>query len=238
MLRRVRILALPLLVGAAGCLAPESGNLLVPSNSFPKGQPRQPVPQVSVPPATQEAATRVGLVGQKVLAANEQIGFRPMFRTVGAPDVALLHKGTSEVIITEGLVKRCETEGQLAAVLCHELGKMVSEREALAGPSARVSEIEPPAQMRIGNDGGAFGPPDLTYLAEQAPYDRSRRKASEPPPPPPDPAAVAQSLMMKAGYGAADLKAAEPLLIEAAKDSAWHRLSNSPTPQNWTRPNR
>lgn len=234
MLRRVRILAAPLLLSAVGCFGADSGNLLVPSNPFPKGVPGHPAPpQVSVPPATQEAATRVGLVGQKVLAANEQLGFRPVFRTIGAPDVAILHRGTAEVIVTEGLVKKCETDGQLAAVLCAELGRMVSEREAAAAVEARRPRPEPPPRLTLARDD-----PDQTYLAEAAPYDRPRNEDNTPPPPPPDPVAVASNLMMQAGYGAADMQAADPLLAEAAKDTVWHRQFHSSASAGWTQPGR
>jgi hypothetical protein len=232
MLRRVRILVAPLLLSAVGCLGADSGNLLVPSNPFPNGVAGQPAPpQKALPPATQEAATRVALVGQKVLAANEQLGFHPGFRTIGAPDVAILHRGTAEVIVTEGMVKKCETEGQLAAVLCAELGRMASEREAAAAVEARRPRPEPPPRLTLDRDD-----PDRTHLAESAPFDRPRNEASTPPPPPPDPVAVASNLMMKAGYGAADMQAADPLLAEAARDTVWHRQFHGPATAGWTQP--
>lgn len=237
MLRRVRVIIVPLLISAVGCLAANSGNLLVPSTPFATPTASQSsAPPQEVTPATKEAATRVALVGQKILAANEQLGFRPVFRTIGAPDTAILHRGSTEVIITEGLVQKCETEGQLAAVLCAELGRMTSEREAAAAAEARRPRIEPPPQLPLDRDGGSMGAPDRTYLAEAAPFDRVRREAKSPLPPPPNPAVVASNLMRKAGYGAADMQAADPLLAEAARNTVWHRQFNSSSASSWTQP--
>ena len=66
-------------------------------------------------------------------------------RHVRGVDVALvaeLDRG-ADVVITEGLVRQCTSDGQLAAVLCTELGRLVSEREALAPPSVRKPERLP-----------------------------------------------------------------------------------------------
>src|SRR5262249_3686005 len=145
---------------------------LVPSNPF--GADAVPAPNrvASASPATNEAATRVGLVGQKLVAANPQLEVRPLFRTLAVTQAEVFHRGTTEVLITEGLVKQC-TEGQLAGILAVELGKMVSEREAQAAVKDQVPERDPPPPLFIGADNqSARGPADMTHLAELAPYER------------------------------------------------------------------
>ena len=144
----------------AGCLPRKDNTALVPSNPFGSSPPPQ-VTRASTSPASVQAAVRVDSLGRKLLAANPQIGIQPLFLTIGAPQPEVFHMATSQVDITEGLVNQCSSDGQLAAVLAGELGKMVSEREFLAGPQARAPEPEPPLEVRVGSDnGGSFGPAD------------------------------------------------------------------------------
>jgi hypothetical protein len=235
MVRRLVCLALPLLA-AAGCLPGDGGTLLVPANPFATDPAPPPNQVASASPATNEAATRVGLVGQKLVAANPQLKLRPLFRTVAVSQVEVFHRGTLEVLITEALVKQC-TEGQLAAVLAVELGKMASEREAQAVVQDTLPAHEPLPPLALGSDGaGGRGAADRTDLAELAPYDRQRRAAAGPPPPPPDPQALAHGILVKAGYSAADLQAAEPLLKLAAQNMTLERQFNLSAPvHSWIR---
>ena len=39
-------------------------------------------------------------------------------------------RGTGEVFISEGLVKKCKTDAELAVVLCSELGQMMVEKRS------------------------------------------------------------------------------------------------------------
>src|SRR5262249_10944589 len=133
-------------------------------------------------PATEEAAKRVALMGQRLVEANPQMALKPAFTTVGAPHPGLFHVVTGSGprradpgVISEGLVKLCQTDAQLAAVLAQELGKMVSEREALVSAAARAPVRPPPLEVRVGNDsGGAFGSPDGTRYIELAKLDPYR----------------------------------------------------------------
>jgi hypothetical protein len=195
----------------AGCFSKDSLTTQVGANPFGQ-EPAVVARQPFVPaPASTEAAARVDLMGRKILAANPQMGVKPQFRTIGAPQTEVFHFGLTEVNITEGLVKQCQTDGQLAAVLSMELGKMISEREALASPQTRVPDREPPMEVRIGNDSAS----DLTHLAELARYDKERRRPSVPPPPPPDPKLLARTYLAKAGFAEKELDDAASLFQAA-----------------------
>jgi hypothetical protein len=232
MMRACFTACVPVLLATAGCLSESNKTTLVPASPF--GQPvvTPPRTHASYAPANTEAAARVDTLGRKLLAANPQAGVKPVFRTIGAPQPEVFHSRTAEIDITEGLVTRCKTDAELAAVLCVELGKMVAEREALAGPQARSPDREPPEEVRIGNDNaGAFGPADETHLAELGKFEKEHRRPIGPPPPPPDPQTLARTYLTKAGYEDKDLEAAAPLLQAAAANSTFERQFTPRPPQ-------
>src|SRR5216684_4124161 len=177
MVRIIRLFPGLLAIAACGCLGDDAKNALVPSEPFGNGvsAPRQTAPvqtvsrNTSVPTASTESAARVDLLGRKILATNPQIGMKPQFMVIGSPQPEIFHKKNEGLFITEGLVKQCKTDGELAAVLCHELGKMVSDREVQMGPQVWNPRRLPPPEVRIGNDSpGSFNPADRTRLAELA----------------------------------------------------------------------
>jgi hypothetical protein len=216
--RLVLLGALPLVV-SLGCFQ-DPNSMLVPSNPF--GNPPAVTSQALLAnqnPATQETASKVLLLTEKLIAANPQLGVHPLPATVGSPTPELFHVGTARIVITEGLVKQCQDEGQLAALLSLELGKMVSDREAQAGLATRNPNREPPAGPGVGLEGGgSHGAADMTQLAEAAPYDQIRKRQMHPPPPP-DSKLLAKLILEKAGYGDSELTAIEPLLKTAAENS-------------------
>jgi len=179
-----------------------------------------------------EQAKRVDLTGYGILAANPQLGFRPLFTTIGSPEPEIFHSGTAAVVITEGLAKQCTTTAQLAAVLCMELGKMSAEKETLTGPGAKVPERAPPMEVRVGNDGGgSFGPADQVHQAELAKYEKEfkQKTTSVQPGFSPDAQALACDYLKKAGYAASELEAVAPLLRTAGDNHAFaERLAGSP----------
>src|SRR5436853_6032419 len=111
------------LLAVAGCLPVKDQPLAtvhpgMPGPSAIKG----PVKAPQLSPASKEEAIRIDIVGQKLLAANRQTGLHPMFTTIGVPTAELFHRGTDALFVTEGLTKKCPSEGQLAALLAYEVG--------------------------------------------------------------------------------------------------------------------
>jgi len=213
----------------------DGGTALVPTSPF--GVPLGSVQQthtVAFAPASRETALRVDRVGRDVLAANPQVGLRPLFATIGAAQPELFHQGSNTlrddrcvIHITEGLVAKCQGDAQLAALLCLELGKMVSEREQMASPQMRNPARRPPPDVPIGN-AGQFSAPDLTHMAELAPYDRDRERAVKQLPPP-DPAILAGGYLEKAGFSSTELNSVAPLLAEAERNCALEKQISGAT---------
>ena len=210
-----------LLLAVGGCL-PEDGSLATVSAGLTDEAPQNAPPgRLLHAPASEEAAKRVLQVGSQILTSNPTLGVRPVFTTIGAPSEEIFHQDDKAVFITEGLVRECRTDGQLAAVLCHELGKMTAERQERAGPPP---DHGPPMDAPVGTDyGGAFGPPDGTRAMELAVYERKHRKAAEAAAAPADPNALALAILEKAGGNPADLQDAAPLLRAADEHMAFEK---------------
>lgn len=217
-----------------GCVSDEAPTKLV--NPSPFAQPSQPRERTTAAytQASIEVVTRVDAIGRKLLAANPQIGFRPLFTAGVDPQPEIFHKGTSEIVLTDGLVKQCATDGELAAVLAQELGKMVSEQEALTGTIDPAKKRMPAPELRIGT--GMGDPEDPVYLIERAKFDGKNRNRSEPPPLPPDPKVLAKAYLKKAGFAETNLDSAEAVLKQAEKNSTWEKQMKSSQVTNWTKP--
>jgi hypothetical protein len=214
----LRVLAaLPLLLGF-GCVDESRPLLVAPGESVPQGRLSRS-PKINLGSEVDPATTkRVLAVGGKLIDANPQAGIRPMFITVGAPHPEIFHKGGGtrhyQIFVSEGLVKRCQSDEQLAAVLALELGKIVSARESRLGPS-RPDSFRLPPDVPIGTDaGGTFGPADGTRMMEHARLDPKRPRPGKPSAPA-TPEALARTYLGKAGFAAATLADVGPLLRQA-----------------------
>lgn len=208
---------------------------VVPTSPF--GTPRRITmkpPQMSMVPADKQLSLRVEKIGNGLLAANPEIGMKPLFATAGTPSLELFHQGQSLIYITEGLVKKTNDDSQLAAVLAHEMAEMVAEREVLAHPSMRQPEERMPSEVRIGN-AGQMNDSDLTHMVELAKYEKRREEARNKPLPIPDPQKLARRYLRKAGYPEESLDQILPLLTEAEKTFALEKQlrTTGPEPIRW-----
>src|SRR5947209_17219340 len=124
----------------AGCLSQDKQSAQVPDSPFGHVPAAPGTSHSALAPASLAVAAKVDTIGHQIVKANPRLGLQPTFATLGAPQPEIFHRGKDAVVITEALAKQCTTDGQLAAVLCQELALMVAEREALAGPRARVPD--------------------------------------------------------------------------------------------------
>jgi hypothetical protein len=180
-------------------------------------EPRRTLPpRVNVQPASQETAYRVELLRSKLVGENPQAGLRPNVTSLGSADPEIFHTDLNNIYITEGLVRQCQTEGQLAAVLAYEMGRMVSEREASIGDKARQPDRLMPIHLPIGGGGNAYGADPLNQVElarfEQQ-YPKHKKLAL------PNPHLVARTILERAGYQTTELDAATPILSNAERYS-------------------
>jgi hypothetical protein len=248
-MRRSRAGLVLLLVLAGGCIplslqefldpdAAAPATTAVPSSPFGSPGPAAPPAQVTYKTSSAETglALRVDAVGRKVLAANPQTGLQPYFQIYGTPTPEVFHQGTKIVHITDALVKQCKTDGELAAVLAVEFGKMVAEREALVSSRVRGPEQGPPIEVPIGNAGQAGGGAvDQARLVELARFEKRRREAAKAATPP-DPQQLAAGYLENAGFARADLDAVRPLLRSAEGNYVLEKQFRQSGAPGWTAP--
>ncbi|HEX3146860.1 MAG TPA: M48 family metalloprotease [Gemmataceae bacterium] len=175
-----------------------------------------------LPPASTRAATRVIAIGSEIATQNkDDLGVTPIFFTMGVREVEISHSKSGMVILSEGLVDRCATDADLAAVICHELGKLAAEH----GPR-RVAELDAPPAPRLAPDvvGGGDGP-DQTRLAAMAKFDRrgpgGSRNGREPKR---DARTLGENFYVKSGRKPEDFARMDQLIREA-EDNADKRES-------------
>jgi hypothetical protein len=203
-----RTWAAALFVGLAGCLDHELSGPTLRNKAVE-------VPRL--PEASLAAAARVDQVGRQLLGQNPFLGVEPTFHTYGQAEPEVFHPDLNGVFITEGLVQRCKSDEELAAVLALELAKMSAERRTAErlrnnpGPLPTLPDVAAVSPGGIGSD--------QNQLGTQALFDR---KLSSPgkPAPPDDPQAAAAEILRAAGFDPKVLEHVAPLVQEAGRNHA------------------
>ncbi|HTU22520.1 MAG TPA: hypothetical protein VMG10_31065 [Gemmataceae bacterium] len=210
----------------AGCLSDEPKLTTVGGSSpFSKPGRTQTASFQHAKPATEQVAIRVKTIGQKIVAANPRIKQKVDFFTIGVPQEEIFHqtqKDVSTISITEGLAKQCKTDGELAAVLSEELGKLMSEQMVQTRPLRGRMPPDLIMNPHVGNDNnGTFGSTDGTDRMIAARFEKDWQQGRRGlPAPPPAPETLARSYLQSAGFNPKDLDTVKPLLKKAEKQSS------------------
>jgi hypothetical protein len=222
---RRALLMFGLMLAAAGCLTDEKKLTTVSTNAFGKVGRTQVASFKQAPPATQEIALRVDRVGKQIVNANPRINHKVVFMTLGVPHEEIFHqtqKDVSTIFITEALVKQCKSDGELAAVLSEELGKLVSEQMVQARPARNPLPASLLLNSPVGSDvGGTFGSADRTNDMIAARFEKEwQQSRSILPSTPPPPEKLASTYLSSAGFDPKMLDTVKPLLRKAEKQSS------------------
>jgi hypothetical protein len=176
-------------------------------------------------------AERVETFGRKIIAQNTFTGIEPLFHTVGVQEAVLFHRGSEELFVSEGLVKQCRTDGELAAVLCIELGQMIAEKKAARRVGAERDSF-PEIGVPTGSGLAGGTPDDPARAAERAFLERQRRNEARQGRK--DPAALARDLMRGAGYDPADVDRVATLVRQSDRGRVIKRqMSGSAPAPRW-----
>lgn len=169
----------------------------------------KPVDTPKLPEASIAAAARVDQVGRELLAANPFLGVDPTFHTVALAEPAIFHPDLNGVLVSEGLVTRCKTDADLAAVLATELGQMSAEKRL-------VDRVRPGEPLLGPPDSGSSA--DQSVLAERAMYEKRNARGPSAGAVAADGRTVAIDVLRAAGHSEKDLDAVAQLLSEAARN--------------------
>ncbi len=186
----------------------------------------------NVPPAALAVAERVETLGRRIIAQNAFTGIEPLFMTVGVKESVLFHRGSEQLFISEGLVAKCKTDAELAAVLCAELGQMVAEKRAAKNVGRDVDPIKDASHGAgpVVGGGTVIDPGREAELAmHEKRHPRGTNKAA-----PLDAAVTARELLTGAGFDAADLDRVDPLLKQSDRGEKLRKqMGGSAPPPKW-----
>jgi hypothetical protein len=224
-------LVLLLVAGCASMPTTPDENATLQVGSTPFHEPNKPAPtKASYTAAAPDIGFRVVQIKDKLIGDNPQLGLKPFTVAVSSPDAEIFHKGLNYIYITDSLVKKCDNDALLAAVLANEMGKMVAEREKSVADQIRAPEPLPPVRLPIGSLGNARDADPMNYIETarfEQQYPKTQRK-----PTPVNPQLVARSILEKAGFQRTDLDAAMPFLDNAQRNAVLSNQFNGPAKQS------
>jgi hypothetical protein len=170
------------------------------------------VPQL--PEASVAVAARVDVIGRQLLGQNPFLGVEPTFHTYGREEPEITHPDLNGVLVTEGLVKQCRSDDELAAVLALELAKMAAERRAADRLKAERLPHLP--------DAGATGlGADPTQTGTQAMIDKTAAPRPRSKPLNDGAHTRAEDILKGAGFDPKALDTVAPLVAEAQRNHAF-----------------
>jgi hypothetical protein len=105
----------------------------------------KPIETPKLPEASVAVAARVDMVGRELVGATPFFPVDPTFHTAAVSEPFVTHPDLKGVIVSEGLVKRCKSDAELASVLAHELGQMAAEKRT-------ADRIRPASYSEVSND--------------------------------------------------------------------------------------
>jgi hypothetical protein len=186
---------------------------------------------VALTSADLEVQARAENLGHLIVARNTFIGIDPVFRVLGVKESVLFHVGTGQLLISQGLVEKCQTDAELAAVLCSELGQMVTEKRAALAVRRDVEPIpEAVTTNALSPGGGAFDAGQQVGLAmheRKFPKNGSRLDAL-------DSVASARELLQGAGYSSAELDRVDALLkLDPRNEQLRKQMGGSAPSPRW-----
>jgi predicted Zn-dependent protease len=210
--RRSAIRLLGLALTSAGCF----GNQLE-KNSIVTERDKSRAPKVS--PASVQVAGRVDELAHRIVEQNTFTGIEPVVTVIGVPEAVLFHRGPSQLFISEGLVQKCKTDPELAAVLCSEMGQMMSQKRA----GIRVG------RDRDGNPGPA-PPEDASGVVEAERALQLRRAKERLAKDQSDANQLARQLLKGAGFDPAELDRVDKMVKQSDRGEAIKKQMNGPAP--------
>lgn len=161
-------------------------------------------------PAVAAAQARVKPLVDRLLAENRNLGLKPAFLITDQPEPVVQRREFERVFLSEGLVRSCTSDGQLAGLLALQLADLYVARRQQMQSDLAANGRNPPPTVTMIREYGSIGNPDMIHLAEIAILGLDKRAPRSEPCP--EAHRVAAEILVKAGYSEQELAAALPLL--------------------------
>lgn len=145
---------------------------------------------------SQATQSYVNTLGASIAALSERPALRWRFAVIDSPDINAFAAPGGIVLVTRGLLKLLDTEDELAAVLCHEIGHVVRKHHYNVILRQRLAD-EATRQMAAGEKDNELN--ELSHTSSVI-YARGLDKGAEF-----DADLYAMQLLAKAGYDASAL---------------------------------
>lgn len=207
-------IALAALLSGPGCLH---------DFAFWNDKPKEP----KLSEASVEHARRVDDLTKRILDQNTFTGLEPIVRVIGVPEAVLFHRGP-ELFISEGLVKKCKTEPELAAVLCTELGKMMSQKRAAIAVGRNPDPIPAIALPGGSADTGLVRDAELAMLKRREDEKRAFEQSGE--------VQLAKDLLKRAGFDPAEFDRVQGMVKQSERgESIRKQMAGTAPAPVWNR---
>lgn len=207
-MRAFRLLPLGLILVLAGC-ADVLGERSV------NGMINKKVKTPDVSAASVESAARVDKTGRQLLAGSPFLGVEVAFQTIGHAEPELFHRDAQGLFISEGLVEKCKSNDQLAAVLASEIAHMVAETRM----TERMQLPEPLPTAALGPKLDGTTDYDPGRDMELAKFEKlARRPAEKKLSASTDTKTIARGMLKDAGFDPKLLDEVAPILREAGRN--------------------
>jgi len=222
--------------GALGCAHSDWSVMksLSPEPSIPGTVKVKTPGNPNIPLAHLETTERVETLAKRIVSQNPFTGIEPIVYVLGVKESVLFHRGSQELFISEGLVKKCKTEAELAAVLSTELGQMMAEKRSVAR-TADDRDTIPSSALPGGISVAGGAPADLGREAEVAFHERRHPRSARSDAAKGDTVAkLARELLKGAGFDEAEFDRVKPLVQQSERGTALRKqMSNSAAPPTW-----
>ena len=187
------------------------------------------------PPARAETSERVHELGEALVGQNPFLGVAPVFYVVGRKEPEIYHPDGHGLLVTEGLVDACKSDGELSAVLAVELGKMSAEVRSAKRMRLSDAPITPAGSAANGSPGSG---PDDVQLRTEAIFQQATPAKPGPKKPPAseDAAAIAEEILQNAGVDRKHLASARTLVAKSGRGTPIaDQMNPKPVPPQWSR---
>lgn len=168
--------------------------------------------EAKVPPDHVENSRRVDELTKRIVDQNTFTGLEPIVTVLGFPEAALFHRGTNQLFISDGMVKKCKTDAELAAVLCSELGQMMAQKRAVIAVGRNKDPIPEIALPGGVNDSSGVRIAELALQQKRIDEKRNRDES--------DAVQKAKDLLKGAGFDPAEFDRVEGMIRQSDRGEA------------------